>query len=596
MNRFHQILSGLGFVWSVLARRARGELALSGLLMAGAAWLNARIPVVLGDLASQMQSAVAGGRNWGLDDARAGLLILAGCFLLRELANVWRKFVVHKVATKAERDIAVSLMGHLLRLDLSEFSTSRDGSLHGRVKRCVEGLVKLLKLGFLDFFPALLTAGFAVGVASHRNPLLGLVIVSSLPLLLGVVFWQAWSQQGIRVLLLRSKEQMDGTFVEQLAGLEYIRSADTHDAEEARIARDADALRIQEMRHHAAMGGFDFLKTMIESVFFVLVAGLSIWLASRRVIAVGEIITSTMLFASVLAPVREIHRIIDEASESSISVADLREMLAKPLDKSFSPRSPTSSTSETPSLVIEAKGLKVEYLTDSAVRKTVLAGFDISIPPGQFVGIVGLTGCGKSTFLKSLLRLVHPSEGSLKLQGRPIDSFSRYELRKNFGVVGQKPFLFCGTLRENLCYGVGAFDDWELDRAVKAAALDRDIAAMPGRYLAPVCERGKNLSVGQCQRVALARILLKPRPIIVLDEATSALDNSSEAAVLNSILALKGHSTILMIAHRLSTLRDADRILVFEGGKIVEDGSYAELLANNGRFAALVRDGTNTAR
>lgn len=561
--------------------------------MVAAAFLNATIPVVLGDLASKMENALTTFKTWGLNEALPSLILLAGCFLFRELANVWRKFVVHQVTTSAERNIAVNLVGHLLRLDLSEFETSRLGALHGRVKRCIDGFVKLLKLGFMELLPALLTAGFAIAVALNRNLIIGMVIFSSLPLLLGVILWQVWSQQGIRVQLLRSKEQMDGTFVEQISGLEYIRVADTHDAEEERIARDADELRLQEMRHHKAMGYFDFLKTMIESVFFIAVTALSIWLASRRVIAVGDVITSTMLFASVLAPVREIHRIIDESSESSIALTDLREMMAKQLDKSFRPTASSSNTELNAAAAIDAEGISVEYKTD-LVAKVVLNKLNVSIPAGQVVGIVGLTGCGKSTFLKTLLRLVHPSEGRLKIFGKPIESLSREKLSEEFSLVGQVPFLFTGTLLDNLCYGIGNFSENELDLALRSAALDHDVSEMPGRYKAPVREHGQNLSGGQRQRVALARILLKPKPIIVLDEATSALDNSSEATVLASILALRNRSTILMIAHRLSTLRDADRILVFDNGIIAEDGSYAELEANNGRFAAMIRDGQSS--
>ncbi|MBP6507667.1 MAG: ABC transporter ATP-binding protein [Opitutaceae bacterium] len=552
-----------------------------------AAWLNARIPVILGDLASSMENAGTATTSWGIREATGGLLVLGGCFLLRELANVARRVTVHRVATTAERDIMTAVVGHLLRLDLAEFSAQRLGSIQGRVKRSVDGFVRLLRLGFMDFLPSFLTAGFAVWVAFSRNREIGILIASAVPVLLGIVWWQASSQRGIRVTLLRTKEQMEGTFVEQVAGLEYIRCADTQDEEEGRIAREADALRAQEMRHHTAMAGFDFLKTMAESTYFVAVAALSTWLAAHGRLPIGEIITQVMLFNSVLGPVREVHRVIDEASEASIAVDDLRELLAKPLDRSFMVAPPSIGSSPVGPMAIDARNLKLGYAGNCAVRFAV-DGVDIHIPAGQIVGIAGLAGCGKSTFLKSLLRLVHPADGDVWLAGRPIASFSRRELRENIAVVGQTPFLFSGTLRENLCYGLGPVDETRLAAAVRAVGLEVDLREMPKGLNHPVHERGANLSGGQRQRIALARMLLEPRPILIVDEGTSALDYQSELTVLTSLAALRGRATILMIAHRLGTLRQADRILVFERGRIIEDGAFEELRARNGRFAALL--------
>lgn len=589
MQQSHQIRAGIAFIWRQLDSRARWGLLGATVTIALAAWANSLIPVILGDLASGTASDLRSTVGITFAAARVALLSLLGCFAGRELANLIRKYILHRITTTTERDSAARLVGHLLRLDLRTLSGFQSGALQGRIRRCVDGHVRLLRLTFMDMVPAVLTAAFAVVMALTRNAWIGGLILLSLPFLFFAVWWQARSQQGIRVSLLRSKEQMEGTIAEQLAGIETIRCADTHAQEEATIASKAENLRCAEMKHHTAMGWFDFLKVMIESVFFVAVTGLSIWLVARGKLAVGEIVTASMLFASVLGPVREIHRIIDEASESAIAVADFRELLALPHDVSFTPTpagKPTSSSASMPA--IAAKGLRIGY-GGSNGASIVLDSLDLVIPHGQVIGIVGKTGCGKSTFLRAILRLIHPSGGELQVYGQPVTVLDRARLSEIIGIVGQHPFIRSGTLGQNVTYGSRNGSIPDIKSALEKAALTADLATFEAGLDHRISEGGSNLSGGQRQRLAIARALHHPKPLMIFDEATSALDNASEATVLRSIMVLRGQSTVLMIAHRLSTLRDVDRILYFADGKVKEDGSFSELVARNGAFAKLVQ-------
>ena len=195
--------------------------------------------------------------------------------------------------------------------------------------------------------------------------------------------------------------------------------------------------------------------------------------------------------------------------------------------------------------------------------------------------------------MKCLLRLTHPSAGQVILGGVPLESLARDDLAKLVGYVGQNPFVFSGTIAANIAYGNGRVSAEDIERVARLANLHEEIMAMPCGYQARVTERGLNLSGGQRQRLAIVRILLKQAPILILDEATSALDNISERHVQRALGMTRDDRTTILVAHRLSTLRDADRILVFEDGRIVEVGDYDALVQQGGIFTQLVMSAEN---
>ena len=219
----------------------------------------------------------------------------------------------------------------------------------------------------------------------------------------------------------------------------------------------------------------------------------------------------------------------------------------------------------------------------------------MTINHGEKIGVAGQSGCGKTTWLRTLLRLVHASGGDAIFGGVPLACVRRNDIGKLIGYVGQNPFIFAGSIAENIAYGSAKATDAEIRLAAELACLHDDIIAMPGEYRAKVAERGQNLSGGQKQRIALARVFLKNPPILILDEATSALDNISEQHVQQAIYAASAERTVILVAHRLTTLRQTDRILVFDDGRLVETGAYTELVENGGVFAELVRSAAGPA-
>jgi ATP-binding cassette subfamily B protein len=238
-----------------------------------------------------------------------------------------------------------------------------------------------------------------------------------------------------------------------------------------------------------------------------------------------------------------------------------------------------------PAIVVD--DLQVEYNTPDEKHPQTLHGVSLTIRHGETIGIAGRSGGGKSTLLKVLLRLVHPCGGRVLVGNVPLEELSRAAIGRIFGYVGQSPFVFAGTITENIAYGNENPSEDDIRRAAEMAHLHDEILLMPGGYDAAITERGQNLSGGQRQRLALARILLKHPLILILDEATSALDNISEREVQRALGMTSSNRTTILVAHRLSTLRDADRILVFDEGRIVETGKFTDLVAAGGVFTEL---------
>jgi ATP-binding cassette subfamily B protein len=576
-------------VWRLIPRRHKWAFGGAILVMALTSACNTAMPLLLGGLVDEVKEGSDHGMTHAaLYQVALGFLgLIAAAYVLREAFQIVRRYLVENSCTRIHSDITVKLISHLMKIDLARLSLEKVGALHGRISRSVEGLVRLLRLSFLDFFPAILSGAFALGTTLTKQPIL--VMAGVIPMSVFLTIRQLISQKGVRLKLLRRCEDIDGAVVEQLGGIEYVRAANTQAQEIRRTARIVEKRRAKEIRHHWWMSLFGSAKALNEGFFHILVLGVSIYYAVIGVISFGDVLIFSILFLGVMTPLSEIHRIIDEGHECSLRVGDLLEMLAEPIDLSFTLETWREPRQEPGKPVIEVENLKVDYTTAHGKHKLGLDGISLSIRYGETIGVAGSSGSGKSTWLKVLLRLTHPCGGSVRLGGAPLESVSRGDLARLLGYVGQSPFVFAGTIAENIAYGNEDVTLDDIERAARMANLHDEIMLMPGEYDAVVTERGQNLSGGQRQRIAIARILLKQPPILILDEATSALDNISERHVQRSLGLINADRTTIVVAHRLTTLRDADRIFVFEKGRIVEVGTYDQLVHTGGVFTDLVR-------
>ncbi len=577
-------------VWRLVPAQHKWALGVATLVIAGVSVCNTALPILLGHLVDDVKKGsdqeLERSTLWAL--AGTILLGIAAVYTIRELLNVLRRYLVENACTRINRDMSVRLISHLMRVRLDTLGQEKVGALHGRIFRSVDGFVRFVRLGFLDFFPPLLTGVLALLAALGKQPLIALPMIGVVPLAVFLTVWQLLSQKKVRLRLLRSCEEIDGTVVEQLEGAEYIRAADTAGQEVRRVYRACERRRATEVRHHFKMSLFGCGKALNEGFFHILVLCMAVYLAIDGQISYGSVLTFSMLFLNVMTPLSEIHRVIDEGHDASLRVGDLLEMLHQPIDPSFE-----THTHRFPRLlpgepVIEVEDLHVEYVTAEGQIRHALEGVSLTIRHGETIGIAGRSGSGKSTWVKVVMRLIHASGGRVRLAGLPLGDVSREEIGRLFGYVGQSPFVFAGTVAENIAYGNGPVTREQVEEAARLAHLHEEILQMPKGYDAEVTERGQNLSGGQRQRLAIARLLLKQAPILILDEATSALDNISERQVQRALGLTSTDRTTILVAHRLTTLRDADRILVFDGGKIVEAGSYNDLVKAGGVFTELI--------
>ncbi|HBI46282.1 MAG TPA: ABC transporter ATP-binding protein [Planctomycetales bacterium] len=577
-------------VWGLVPAGQKFSLITAALVMACTSACNTIMPLLLGYLVDGATAGLA--RNLGADAlyrfAAWVLLILASVYVAREALNVLRRYLVENSCTRINRDVSVRLVSHMMKGDLETLHQDRVGALHGRMLRSVDGYVRFLRVGFLDLVPAFLTGIFALAAAVFKQPLLGLIMIGVVPTTVFLTIRQLMSQKGVRLQLMRTCEDIDGAVVEHMSVLEYVRAANTHAQEVRRLARTCERRRAKEIRHHFQMALYGAAKALNEGFFHIIVLGLAIYLAVNGRVSIGDVVIFSMLFLNVMAPLSEIHRILDEGHEASLRVGDLLEMLHQPVDRSFKVPERREPRLIAGAPVIVAENLMARYRTPDGKLQRGLEGLNLSIRHGETIGVAGRSGSGKSTWIKVLLRLTHPCGGSAYLGGSPLEGCTRDDVSRIIGYVGQQPFVFSGSIAENIAYGNDKASRDDIRRAAELAYIHDEIMMMPEGYDAMVTERGQNLSGGQRQRLAIARILLRQPPTLILDEATSALDNISERAVQRALGLTSADRTTILVAHRLSTLKDADRIVVFDEGRIVEVGTYDGLVQQGGVFTELV--------
>lgn len=502
-----------------------------------------------------------------------------------EIIKIIRRVMVEDVATRTEKKARGMVIRSLLMAPLSYFRKNMIGNIHGRMNRCLDGTIKLEKLLFMDFAPAIFNSVAAIITIFLTLPItLALPMLMVIPIGVTIVLAQINSQRGIRVELLERKSSMDGTIVELINGIEVIRICDSVDFETNRFDTKSEFLRNKEMKHHKAMALYDCLKFINQAVFTVLIIGISTYLATKGIISVGAVLTAYLCFNQLTKPLEELHRIFDEVSECTILASDFFEMVEIPNDFSYLDTK-RELNNEVTDEIINIKNLSFHYSEDK--DKLILKDFNIDIEKGMYLGIAGPSGCGKSSLIKSICKL-EKADGTIILDDTNIDNLNRKDISNIIALVPQSPFLIAGTIYENITYGINReVSIEEVEEAAKKAYILDYIEELPEKFDTLISEGGNNLSGGQRQRIAIARIFLRKPKILILDEATSALDNTSEKHIQSEIekLQKENNTTIIAIAHRLTTLKNCDRIIVLNKGKIEESGKYDELIEKEGIFS-----------
>lgn len=566
-------------IYNLLDRKQKWNLLVILLVMALSAALSQLTPKAIGWLTDDILKQ----EEIEFLNLLQVLFLILTVNVINEFLKIGRRIMVEDTVTKTEKKARVLVLTSLLKAPLSFFKENMTGNIHGRLNRCLEGTVKLEKIVFMDFAPAVFNSVAAIIVIFNTLPvILALPMLLVIPIGMLIVFRQITTQRGIRVELLETKASMDGAIVELLNGIVVIRITDSTALEEMRFDNKSEFLRNKEMKHHKQMAKYDCMKFVNQAVFTVLMIGISAYLATQGFISVGAVLTSYLCFIQLIKPLEELHRILDELSESMVLAKDFFKMVEIPSDFSYM-KSEISVADKTKIMnAIEIQQLNFSYTEN----KKILKNINLTVRKGMFLGISGPSGCGKTSLINAICKLER-CEGDIFLDGKNIRCLSRKDLSKMIALVPQNPFLIAGTIYENICYGLEKKPEWqEVNEAVKKSCLSEFIESLPEKINTIISEGGSNLSGGQRQRIAIARIFLRKPEILILDEATSALDNTSERFIQNEIEQLKKETnmTIISIAHRLTTLKNSDKIIVMNKGSIVQYGNYEELIKQKGLF------------
>jgi ATP-binding cassette subfamily B protein len=492
-------------------------------------------------------------------------------------ALLWRN-----LAQTVQHELRLEGYDHLQHLEMAFFEAGSSGRLLAILNDDINQLERFLDHGANEILQLITTVLAVGGAMVWLSPKVAGVAFLPIPLIL---WGSLWFQRRLapRYRAVREKAgDLASLLNNNLGGMLTIKSYAAEAWERQRLERESEAYRLTNRRAIRLSAAFiPLIRFAILFAFLAIlvIGGLQAW---RGVIAVGTYSFLVFITQRLLWPLTTLGRTLDDYQRGMASTERVVELLHTPI----------AIPSGDQALPLAAVNGEIRFdNVDFAYggRPPILEQFNLEIPAGSTVGIVGATGSGKSTVVKLILRLYEVQRGKILLDGQPIASLRLEDLRRAIGLVSQEVFLFHGTVAENIAYGSFQAPRAAIERAAAQAEAAGFIEALPHGYDTLVGERGQRLSGGQRQRIALARALLKNPPVLILDEATAAVDNETETAIQRSLQAITRDRTTLVIAHRLSTVRHADRIVVLEKGRVVESGRHGELLARRGAYAALWR-------
>jgi len=484
------------------------------------------------------------------------------------------------LAQNLQHKLRMEAYEHLQRIEPGKLERLRTGRVMAVLNEDVHQIERFLNSGAHNLIQVLISTLLVGGVFFYLSPGLAGVAVLPVPLIIVGAFWFLARLAPRYAAAREAASAVSQRLANNILGMGTIQAYTAERFEALRLMWVSDDYRVRNaeaIRVSAAINPVIRMAILAGFTATLLYGGI---LALRGDLGVGSYSALVFLTQRLLWPLTGLAEMTDLYQRAMTSVGRVMELMEVP------------AAIETPraSLPVPSTGsIQIEDLHFSYGEVPVLQGLSLDIPGGTTVGLVGGTGSGKSTLLKQILRFETPDSGVVLFDGVRVEDLSRYELRSVIGFVAQDPFLTDGTFLENIAYGDPDPDLARVEEAARAAEAHAFVALSPMGYATAVGERGLNLSGGQRQRIALARALYRDPALLILDEATSAVDNETEAAIQRSLARIAGGRTILIVAHRLSTVRHADRIHVMDLGRIVESGSHEALLALEGIYASLWR-------
>lgn len=501
-------------------------------------------------------------------------IILLSKELIHSLVQFGQKFYGEKLRIYVSRDLSQSIVEKVLAYRMAFYTApdNESGKLQTRIDLGISSLTRLVQNFFIDILPLFANAIVALILMFSANFYVGLMSLCIVPVYFYVSKLQADKLSGFRRRMRTFRETKSNAIIGLINSITVIKSFVREALEADRHKQIQHDMTDNQMRTRKTSFIFDSIKSFVEQIGVVIIIILTAYFVLNGDMSIGAIMFHIMLFMNVSGPIRQLHRIYDEINDALIYSEGFFDILESDKEKE-------RSGDYIPQQVQGHFVLKnVEFTYPNGTK--ALHNVSFEIPANQTTAVVGLSGAGKSTIINLLDKLYEPNSGIITLDGKNIEDYNTFELRKNIGLVLQKNHIFKGSIAENIRYGRPSASQEEVIQAAKSAYIHDQIMDLPMGYESDA----SLLSGGQQQRIAIARMFLKNPPIIFLDEPTASLDAIATEQIKNSLDAIKKDRTVVIISHSISQIIDAQNIIVLEKGRVMESGTHEELFDKQGTY------------